>query len=92
MIKLDTKSIEYLLSDLLIGKKIRCFKQDIDPNSDIYTNNFVSGDYSSEQICKIEQLRIKHGKQPQMLLVLNNGGKMGIMSVSLNTKLVFIEE
>ena len=95
----NSKSIKQVLTDMLVGKKMRVWKReykeheydkhDIKPKFNYDT--FFFGDGQESVICEIVDLQIKEVKDYSIRLILNdNGEHASLRGLKLSTCLQFV--
>ena len=95
----NSKSIKQVLTDMLVGKKMRVWKReykeheydkyDIKPKYNYDT--FFFGDGQESVICEIVDLQIKEVKDYSIRLILNdNGEHASLRGLKLSTCLQFV--
>ena len=82
--KVNTKTLEHILSDAIVGRKIRVWKK-----NDQYDFSFDSN--AEEAICEIISVTAQHSANAGIRLTLNDNGERGSVRLKIYNTLQFVD-
>lgn len=95
----DSKTIEQLILDTLVGKKIKCFKREYldfeydkcDQRPKFNYDTFFHGEGCESVVCEIMDVKIKDTKEYKIRLIMSDNGVFADLRVRLSEVLQFIK-